>query len=117
MGLVAFTLFAIDSIEASNLDEDIIEIFDFIHMAIFIITVLYTVFCGLILYLSTVTGRKWKYLEDIDIHNYINLKNQCDSINDTMGLERDQVCFVWQLIACSRNNPCDVAHIVPLYRL
>ncbi len=99
------------------MDQNLISTIDVIHMAIFIVTVLYTIFCALILYLSTVTGRKWKYLEDIDIYNYNNLRSQCDAINDTVGLRRDQVCVVWQLIACSRNNPCDVPCIVLLYRL
>ncbi len=67
-------------------------------MAIFFITVLYTVFCGVILYLSTVTGRKWKYLEDIDIHNYNNLSAQYNAINHKLGIEYDTVSVVWQFI-------------------
>ncbi len=96
MGLIAFTLFAVEFVDTVDLDEDLVEVVDVIHMSIFIITVLYTIFTGMILYLSTRISKKWKYLEDVDILNYSSSVKQYDAVNEELGLGSDAVCAGWR---------------------
>ncbi len=84
-----------ESIDSIHLDEDLVDVFDMIHMSIFIITLLYATFTGMILYLSTRISAKWKYLEDIDTYNYDSLIKQCDAVNEQLGLGFDAVCAGW----------------------
>ncbi len=105
LGLVAFVLFALEFEDRIKIDEETVLMFDIIHMSIFIITVLYTIFTGVLLYLSTKISRKWKSLEDVDIHIYNNFKETYYAVNCALGIGKDEVRVGRKLTACSTTIP------------